>query len=78
MQSKDTKMARSQNDASRSYHWIPTIFATISPNLSRFKSEERSPKKPESTWVIYFQKSDSGLEQDEKVLDLDGENNFVY
>ena len=50
VQSKDTKMARSQNHASRSYHWIPTIFATISPNLSRFKSEERSPKKPESTW----------------------------
>ena len=64
VQSKDTKMARSQNDASRSYHWIPTIFATISPILSRFKSEERSPKKPELTWVIYFQKSDSGLEQD--------------
>ena len=33
-------------DASRSYHWIKTIFATISPNLSRLKSEERSPKKP--------------------------------
>ena len=51
VQSKDTK-ARSQfglvnvHDASRSYHRSPTIFATISPNLSRFKSEERSPKKP--------------------------------
>ena len=51
VQSKDTK-ARSQfglvnvHDAPWCYHRIPTIFATISLNLSRFKSEERSPKKP--------------------------------
>ena len=45
VQSEETK-ARSQFGLVNVHHRIPPIFATISPNLSRFKSEERSPKKP--------------------------------